>query len=188
MREFKDEQIIFYCNCLGELHKGGKVDLKSVEELPLPLQSVYETLWTDRLSAPCYIAYVDGRPGLLIAAEYNEEECKLQNIPYEHDEQYATLKTRCERMEQLVRSVNQAAEIGIGTDTGFDMELILFIPTDAVSPVEVLRLFYLMDEYAFTMPPESVNWEADKLKALAKRCLPQSFLNDLVIEKLNEYK
>ena len=68
MREFKNEQITFYCNCAGELHIGGKQDLKSVEELTLPLQKVYETLWTDFLTAPCYIAYVDDKPGLLFMA------------------------------------------------------------------------------------------------------------------------
>ena len=170
MRDFKNDQIIFYCNACGELHKNGKEDLKSVEELPLPLQSVYERFWTDSLSVPCYIAYVDGRPGLLLLAEYNEEWCKGQNITNEHDGKYAELRERCQRMEKLVHTVCTEAEVGIGLDTGFDMELGLFIPTGSISDADILKLYYLMDEFAFTVPPEEVIWGDHQLELLAKRC------------------
>lgn len=187
MRDFKDEQIIFYCNCVGELHEGGKVDLKSAEELPLPLQSVYETFWTDCLSTPCYIAYVDGRPGLLLAAEYNDIWCDEQGIPNEYDQKYRVLRDRGARLEKLVQAVTKEAEVGIGVDTGFDMELILFIPTQTVSGSDILRLYYLMDEFAYIVPPAKVAWGDCncKLAELASHCIAESEASREIYTQLN---
>ncbi len=156
MRDFKDEQIIFYCNCLGELHR--KESLKSVEDLPLPLQRVYETFWTDCLSVPCYIAYVDGRPGLLLAAEYNDELCDEESIPHDYFLKYEVLCDRSTKLEMLVQTVTATAEVGIGVDTAPDPELMVFIPTQAVSGLEILKLYYLMHEFAYTVPSDEVEW------------------------------
>jgi len=184
MRDFKNEQIIFYCNCLGELHRGGKEDLNSVEELPLPLQSVYETLWSDSLSSHCYIAYVDERPGLLLLAEYDDDFCREESIPEDFDGKYSAMRLRGERMEKLIKLVNENAEVGIGTDTGLDLELGLFIPTENTPSLDVLRLYFLMEECAYSMPPDKVNWENDKLRALAERCLPPCDLRSELMEQL----
>lgn len=185
MRNFKKEQIIFYCNCLGELHRGGKEKLRCVTDLPLPLQSVYETFWTDGLTSPCYIAYVDDRPGLLIAAEYNDEICKTRNFPQNSDGKYAALCDHCNKLEPLVRSVSDTAELGIGIDTGFDQELILFIPTQFASAWEILQLFFLMDEFAFADPPDTVLWDTYKcrLLELLNHCIvPSNIRIQLVVQ------
>ena len=188
MRDFKDEQIIFYCNCLGELHKGGKESLKSVEDLPLPLQRVYETFWTDCLSVPCYIAYVDGRPGLLLAAEYNEELCDEESIPYDYFLKYEVLCDRSTKLEKLVQTVPATAEVGIGVDTAPDPELMVFIPTQAVSGPEILKIYYLMHEFAYTVPPDEVEWSACncKLAKLAARRFVESEERKEIFAKLND--
>ena len=97
--------------------KGGKESLKSAEDLPLPLQRVYETFWTDCLSVPCYIAYVDGRPGLLLAAEYNDELCDEESIPHDYFLKYEVLCDRSTKLEMLVQTLTATAEVGIGVDT-----------------------------------------------------------------------
>lgn len=186
MREFKNEQITFYCNCAGELHIGGKQDLKSVEELPLPLQKVYETLWTDFLTAPCYIAYVDDKPGLLFMALYDDEECELQSIPTERDAKIAALREKCERLEKLTKQISPEAEIGIGEDTGFDTELVMFIPTETVQPLDALRLLFLMNEYALSDPPDKVEWDNSQLIAFAQRYLPESDVRTEMIVQLEK--
>ena len=188
MRDFKDEQIIFYCNCLGELHKGGKVSLERVEDLPLPLQSVYETFWTDSLSAPCYIAYVDGRPGLLLTAEYNDELCDETGIPNDYFLKYEVLGDRSNRLEKLVRTVTAMAEVGIGVNTAPDLELMVFIPAQAVSGPEILKLFYLMHEFACTVPPDEIQWGACncKLAELAACCFVESEERKEIFAKLND--
>lgn len=186
MREFTNEQIVFFCNACGELHRGGKEMLDAVEDLPLPLQSVYESYWTDSLTLPCYIAYVDDRPGLLLCAEYNEEECNLQNIPHDYAAKYAALSERCRQLERLVKTVNDTAEVGIGVDTGVDLEVVLFIPTQFASEHEILRLYYLMDSFVFSNPPESVDWEqcSTRLLELMKCCRLSSYVDAKLASQL----
>ena len=157
-----------------------------MEELPLPLQKVYETLWTDFLTAPCYIAYVDGKPGLLFMALYDDEECELQNIPTERDAKIAALRKKCERLEKLTKQISPEAEIGIGEDTGLDTELVMFIPTEAVQPLDALRLLFLMNEYALSDPPDKVEWDNSQLITFAQRYLPESDVRTEMLMQLEK--
>ncbi len=106
MKDYYDKQITYFCNAVGELHHGGKFGLNSPEELPLPLQAVYNTLWTDMLSVCCYIAYLDGMPGLLLSGLYDDDFCVSEGLPAEDSARYRSIRSRGERLERLIHAVN----------------------------------------------------------------------------------
>ncbi len=160
MKDYYDKQITYFCNAVGELHHGGKFGLNSPEELPLPLQAVYNTLWTDMLSVCCYIAYVDGMPGLLLSGLYDDDFCVSEGLPAEDSARYRSIRSRGERLERLIHAVNGSAEVGIGMDTDRDYEILLFIPTEQTSVPDVARLCYLMDTFCYTEAPDSLDWNS----------------------------
>ncbi len=60
----------YFCNACGELFIDGK-DCK-IEDLPLPLQDVYNRLWQEGSGSYAYIASYNGEYGILLINEYHE--------------------------------------------------------------------------------------------------------------------
>ena len=89
-------------------------------------------------------------------------------------------------MEKLTKQISPEAEIGIGEDTGFDTELVMFIPTETVQPLDALRLLFLMNEYALSDPPDKVEWDNSQLIAFAQRYLPESDVRTEMIVQLEK--
>lgn len=85
-----------------------------------------------------------------------------------------------------LKQISPEAEIGIGEDTGFDIELVMFIPTETVQPLDALRLLFLMNEYALSDPPDKVEWDNNQLIAFAQRYLPESDVRTEMIVQMEK--
>lgn len=168
MREIKDSQLQYYCNGIGELHECGKRMLDSVEELPQLLQRPYLEYWTDEWNLSCYIVFLDERPGILLCAEFDDDYCHGQGIPIEYDAQHAVLFHYGERLEKLAHEINPHSVVGICFDSACDPQIMLFIPTEQIPLQDVLKLYYLMDQYGFHETPDGVRWSVKELTAFVK--------------------
>ena len=169
MREIKNSQLQYYCTAIGEIHECGKRMLDSVDELPQSLQRPYLDYWTAEWNLYCFIAFLDGLPGILLCAEYDEDYCLKQGIPIEDDAQYAVLFHYGERLEKLAQEINPHIIVGIGYDCDSGTKIMLFIPTDHVSLRDILKLYYLMDQYGYKEAPDGVRWSIKELTAFVKR-------------------
>ena len=169
MREIKNSQLQYYCNGVGEIHECGKRMLDSVDELPQPLQRPYLEYWTDEWNLYCHIAFLDGLPGILLCAEYDDDYCQKQGIPTEYDAQYAVLFHYGERLEKLAQEINPHIIVGLSYDSVCDPQIMLFIPTEHVSLQDILKLYYLMDQYGYQKAPDGVHWSVKELTAFVKR-------------------
>jgi hypothetical protein len=169
MREIKDSQLQYFCNGIGELHECGKRVLDSVEELPQPLQRPYLEYWTAEWNLYCYIAFLDGLPGILLCAEFDDDYCQKQGIPIEYEAQYTVLFHYGERLEKLAHEINPHGVVGVSFDSACDPQIMLFVPTEQVPLQDVLKLYYLMDQYGYHETPDGVRWSVKELTAFVKR-------------------
>ena len=169
MQEIKSKQLQYYCNCIGEIHKCGKRMLDSVDELPQPLQYPYQAFWTDEWNLCCYIVFLNGQPGILLCAEYDDDYCQSQGIPIEYDAQYAVLYHYGERLEKLACEINPHVIAGLCYDDFTNPQVMLFIPTEHVPTQDIPKLYYLMDQYGFQKAPDMVHWTVQELTEFIKR-------------------
>ena len=169
MQEIKSKQLQYYCNCVGEIHKCGKRMLDSVDELPQPLQYPYQAFWTDEWNLCCYIVFLNGQPGILLCAEYDDDYCQSQGIPIEYDAQYAVLYHYGERLEKLACEINPHVIAGLCYDDFTNPQVMLFIPTEHVPTQDIPKLYYLMDQYGFQKAPDMVHWTVQELTEFIKR-------------------
>ena len=169
MKEIKSNQLQYYCNSIGEIHECGKRMLDNADELPPPLRRPYQELWTDEWNLCCYIVFLDRQPGILLCAEYDADYCRRRGIPIEYDAQYAALFSYGERLEKLAREINPHVTVGLSYDGAVDPQIMLFIPTEHVSYQDILKLYYLMDQYGFQRAPGHVRWYVQELAEFAKR-------------------
>lgn len=158
MQEIKEERLQYYCNAVGELHECGKRMLDSVEELPPMLQKPYLELWTCDMNLYCYIVFLDNQPGILLAAEYDDDYCEEHGIPVEYEELYRTLYKYGERLEALACKINPQVTVGLDVEGGCNLALVMFIPTENVPFKDIPRLYFLMDRYGFRRPPSGIHW------------------------------
>lgn len=169
MREIKDKQLQYYCNIIGELHERGERMLDCVDELPQSLRRPYLDYWTDEWNLGCYIVFLDGQPGILLCAEYDDDYCQSQGIPVKYDAQYSVLFHYGERLEKLAHEINPSIIAGISYDSAHNPQIMLFIPTERVSLQDVPKLYYLMEQYGFQRAPDGVLWPVQELRAFVKQ-------------------
>lgn len=169
MREIKNEQLQHYCNGIGEIHECGKRMLDSVDELPQSLQRPYLEYWTSEWNLYCYIVFLDGQPGILLCAEYDDDYCQKQGIPTEYDAQYAVLFHYGERLGRLAHEINPLIIVGLNYDSADDPQIMMFIPTECVSLQDVLKLYYLMDQYGYKKAPDGIHWSVQELTKFVRR-------------------
>lgn len=169
MKEIKSNQLRYYCNSIGEIHECGKRMLGNADELPPPLRRPYQELWTDEWNLCCYIVFLDRQPGILLCAEYDADYCRRRGIPIEYDAQYAVLFSYGERLEKLAREINPHVTVGLSYDNAADPQIMLFILTEHVSYQDILKLYYLMDQYGFQRAPGRVRWRVQNLAESSKQ-------------------
>ena len=69
------DDLRYWCNACGELHKWGQYDIQDEAELPAEVRELYNTLWEDNPNGLlCYLTELDGKYGISLIAEYYEHE------------------------------------------------------------------------------------------------------------------
>ena len=159
--------------------------LNSVEELPPQLQRPYQEFWTDEWNLCCFIAFLDGQPGILLAAEYDDDYCVKKGIPTAYESQRPVLYGYGERLEKLAHEINPYVIVGLSYGSDHDPQLMLFIPTEMVLFEDVPKLYYLMDQYGFQKAPESIRWTAQELAGFIQGLRLSSASEQKMLDSLN---
>lgn len=74
-----DENLKFWSNAAGDLHRHGQEDL-SVEELPPELQRAYNALWGEDYHNLCYLVETTKGYGVALICEYDDYTAELYSL------------------------------------------------------------------------------------------------------------
>ena len=130
----------YWCNACGELHKWGQYDIQDEDELPAEVRELSNTLWEETPNGLwCYLTELDGKYGISLIAEYYEHEndgCTSANN-YNHAYGVAErLQSAFDYPVLLAKGIGEFSQDYKDADSGEEMsenatELVLFIPYGA---------------------------------------------------------
>lgn len=123
-------QYKYWSNGCGDLHHHGEYDI-SLEELPTPLQRVYNDLFSEgQFCMNCYLTEYKGEYGISLEAEYDLEYAKDLGITYEE-----LIAAAREKAAALAEAFPQYT-VMFGLDTEVwnngdrSSQMVLFLPAD----------------------------------------------------------
>lgn len=150
---YEDKNSIFWywCNACGEINTPGadRMAVGDVEDMPAPVQDIYENFWTELYELTCYVVQYNAQNGLALCALLDDsyikdlvEGSKLLKDYAEGEPFIATIRRIAGKMaaQHMAELVPEGDKVLFGDDTDPDGdEILIFIPQKNLTTREELE-------------------------------------------------
>lgn len=160
LQKYKEGDLIYWSNCVGELHHNGEYDIADPKDLPKELQHAYKELFSDYYGVRCYLAEYRGNYGIGYIAEYSEYTAKAFDMSY--DQLIKLAKERAEIIAETLKAIEGCevcfGEITVSSDEGEKLsELLVFIPwTESTVTSAILGCYLTEWSYSLNESKEEI--------------------------------